>query len=83
MNSFKMEFLKYTKQIINYCENAVHDTSTSTKGEYGAEFFVPGTKEARQTKSLIMQWNGRPNGLVYRDAGGSVDELKPTVTDVK
>ena len=74
-NKYQLAYLSHTKQINQYCDNAVHDTSRRTKGMYGLYIKIPRDTGTAAATSVIVQWHGRPRRLVYKDALGSIKEL--------
>ena len=83
-NDYQLAYLSHTKQINQYCDNAVHDTSRSTKGKYYLYIKIPRDAGTATATSVIVQWHGRPRRLVYKDLSGSIEELHdplPSITD--
>ena len=81
-NSFQKQYLSYTKQIDEYCNNAVHTTSRATEGTYTLQVNIPNDTGTAAAKSTIAQWHGRPRRLVYKDSSGSVQELSNPLTSI-
>ncbi|XP_066927916.1 uncharacterized protein [Clytia hemisphaerica] len=82
-NSYQLAYLAHTKRIVDYCDNAVHTTSKGTKADYGAWVLIPNDTKTTKARSVIFQWHGRPNGLVYQDSKGVVDELDDALPLIK
>ena len=83
-NSFQLAYLSHTKRIMNYCDNAVHTTSKSTRGEYTAWINIPNDTGTTKAKSIILQWHGRPNRLVYKNiSSDSIHELHDSLMSIK
>ena len=77
-------YLLHTKQIDEYCPNAVHRTSAAAQGTYKLEVYIPNDTGTATAKSTIVQWHGRPRRLVYKDSLGSIQELTnplPSITN--
>ena len=74
-NSYQKQYLSYTKQIDEYCNNAVHTTSRATEGTYTLEVNIPNDTGTAAAKSTIAQWHGRPRRLVYKDSAGAIQGL--------
>ena len=74
-NSYQKKYLSHTKQIDEYCDNAVHDASVATEGTYKLDVYIPNDTGTSTAKSTIAQWHGRPRRLVYKDSARSVQEL--------
>ena len=69
------QYLSHTKQIDQSCNNAVHKASVAIVGTYKLEIYVPADCGTTTAKSVIVQWQGRPIRLVYKDSAGSIQEL--------
>ena len=83
-NTYQKRYLAHTKQIYEYCDNAVHDTSVATEGTYEMDINIPTDSGTATAKSVIVQWHGRPRRLVYRDSSGSIKDLSdplPSISD--
>ena len=83
-NQYQLAYLSHTRQIGQYCDNAVHDTSRNTQSKYGFYILIPSDNGTTNAQSLIAQWHGRPRRLVYKDASGSIKELAdplPSITN--
>ena len=74
-NKYQLAYLSHTKQINQYCDNAVHDTSRNTLGKYYLYIKIPRDRGTANATSVIVQWHGRPRRLVYKDALGSIKKL--------
>ena len=74
-NTYQKQYLSHTKQIYEYCDNAVHNASVATEGTYEMDINIPTDSGTATTKSVIVQWHERPRRLVYKDSSGSIDEL--------
>ena len=74
-NQYQLAYLSHTKQINQYCDNAVHDASRNTLGRYYLYVKIPRDSGTAAATSVIVQWHGRPRRLVYKDASGSIKKL--------
>ena len=81
-NSYQKQYLSYTKQIDEYCNNAVHTTSRATEGTYTLEVNIPNDTGTAAAKSTIAQWHGRPRRLVYKDSAGAIQELSNPLSSI-
>ena len=81
-NSYRKKYLSYTKQIDQYCNNAVHNTSVATEGTYKLEVNIPTATGTATAISVISQWHGRPRRLVYKPLVGSVQELTNPINSI-
>ena len=81
-NKYQKRYLSHTKQIDQYCPNAVHKTSVATQGTYKLEVYIPNDTGTATAKSTIAQWHGRPRRLVYKDSLGSVQDLTNPISSV-
>eukprot|EP00111_Clytia_hemisphaerica_P011232 TCONS_00032926-protein len=82
-NRFQLAYLIHTKRTANYCENAVRVTSKSTRGKYGGWIMIPRDSGTKTVISIIMQWHGRPDRLVYKDQTGihELNDSLPSITN--
>ena len=64
-NSYQKQYLKDTKQVDEFCPNAVHKTSVATQGTYRLEVYIPKDSGTATAKSTVAQWHGRPRRLVF------------------
>ena len=74
-NRYQKQYLSYTKQVDEYCDNAVHTTSVATEGTYTLDVYIPNDTGTAAAKSTIAQWHGRPRRLVYKTSAQFVKEL--------
>ena len=74
-NTYQRQYLIHTKQIYEYCDNAVVNASVATRGVYEMYIHIPNDAGTATAKSVIVQWHGRPRRLVYRDSSGSTRQL--------
>ena len=81
-NSYQKLYLAHTKQIYEYCDNAVHDASVATQGTYTMDINIPTDSGTTSANSVIVQWHGRPRRLVYKDSSGSVQELSNPLASI-
>ena len=81
-NSYQKKYLSYTKQIDQYCNNAVHNTSVATEGTYTLDVNIPTDTGTATAKSVIVQWHGRPRRLVYKPKTGAVQELSNPLSSI-
>ena len=81
-NRYQKEYLSHTKQIDEYCNNAVHRTSVATEGTYKLEVNIPNDTGTATAKSTIAQWHGRPRRLVYKDSANSIQELTNPLSSI-
>ena len=81
-NKFQKQYLSYTKQIDQYCDNAVHRTSVTTEGTYKMEVKIPTDTGTACAKAIIAQWHGRPRRLVYKDSANSIQELSNPLSSI-
>ena len=82
-NTYQKQYLSSTKQIYEYCDNAVHNASVATEGTYEMDINIPTDSDTATAKSVIVQWHGRPRRLVYKDSSGSIDELSNSLSSIK
>ena len=81
-NTYQKQYLAHTKQIYEYCDNAVHDASVATEGTYRMDINIPTATGTATAKSVIVQWHGRPRRLVYKDSWGSVQKLSDPLDSI-
>ena len=81
-NSFQKQYLSYTKQIDQYCANAVHKASVATEGTYKMEINIPTDSGTACAKTIVAQWHGRPRRLVYKDSAGTIQELSNPLSSI-
>ena len=81
-NSYQKQYLSHTKQIYEYCDNAVHNASVATVGTYEMNINIPTDTGTATAKSVIVQWHGRPRRLVYRDSSGSINDLSNPLSSI-
>ena len=75
LNAYQKRYLSHTKQIYEYCDNAVHNASVATEGTHEMHIKILNDTGTATAKSVIVRWHGRPRRLVYKDSNGSIDEL--------
>ena len=81
-NTYQKQYLSHTKQIYEYCDNAVHNASKSTEGTYEMDINIPTDTGTATAKSVIVQWHGRPRRLVYKDSSGSIHQLSNPLSNI-
>ena len=54
-NRYQKQYLSHTKQIDEYCNNAVHTTSRAIEGTYTLEVNIPNDTGTAAAKSTIAQ----------------------------
>ena len=81
-NEHQKKYLAHTKQIYEYCDNAVHDASVATEGTYTMDINIPTDTGTAKAKSVIAQWHGRPRRLVYKPKTGAVQELSNPLASI-
>ena len=82
LNDHQKQYLAHTKQVYQYCDNAVHDTSVATEGTYTMDINIPTDTGTATAKSVIAQWHGRPRRLVYKPKKGAVQELSDPLSSI-
>ena len=81
-NTYQKQYLSHTKQIYEYCDNAVHNASVSTEGTYEMDIKISNDTGTATAKSVIVQWHGRPRRLVYKDSNGFIHELSNPLSSI-
>jgi len=78
-NIYQKDYLSGTKQLMNYCDNAVKSLDRDTESDYGMEVKIVTNENTYIKDSVIAQWHGRPQRLHYVDSDGVTKSL-PTDT---
>ena len=81
-NAYQKQYLAHTKQVYEYCDNAVHNTAIATEGTYEMDIKMPTDTDTATAKSVIVQWHGRPRRLTYKDSGGSIRDLRNPLSSI-
>ena len=81
-NAYQKQYLAHTKQIYEYCDNAVHNASVTTEGTYEMDIKILNDTGTATAKSVVVQWHGRPRRLVYKDSNESIDELSNPLSSI-
>ena len=83
LNDHQKKYLAQIKQVYQYCDNAVHDTSVAKQRTYAMDINIPKDTGTTTAKFVITQWHGRPRRLVYQDSEKSVKELSNPLKSIK